>query len=314
MNQIKYFLITTAIFMPSVPVYAFFDNLNHLKDEASQLLKKIGSLEVSQDAEIEEIKEETVSEPVSTQSSQILSEEGKEEVRIGNSNLYDKRIRQSHGVWYQAETDSFWDNCWLGETWNDATQECEGQRLKLTWQDAQDYINKFINANGRAGYNDWRLPTAYELSLRRTCMMVMPFGQEKDYGWLEESAGSVLTKDGRKPVMQVVTKSIPNNDGGFIDVPARCARGYAQHPDFDFWALNQTKGGAWYLAGTNYQARAMLQTDSADAKFYAWVVRSDKKPILSAEQNNKLLSDDEKIKQRVFQQLELSPTKKQILK
>ncbi|MDO4895110.1 DUF1566 domain-containing protein [Moraxella sp.] len=230
------------------------------------------------------------------------------------NSLYDKSVRQSQGVWYQEGTDSFWDRCWLGETWNDKTQECEGKRLKLTWHDAQKYIDEYVNADSRAGYNDWRLPTAYELSLRRTCIMIMPFGQEKDFGWLEESEGSVLTKEGRKPVMKVVTKSIPNNDGNFIDVPARCAREYAQDPDFDFWALNQTKGGVWYLAGTNYQGREMKQTDSADKKFYAWIVRSDKKPVLSAEQNQRLLTDEEKMKQRISMQFDLNPTKKEILK
>lgn len=230
------------------------------------------------------------------------------------NDLHNREVRQAQGVWYQAQTDSFWDSCWLGQTWNAETRECEGNRLRLTWYDAQKYIDEYVNSDGRAGYSDWRLPTAYELSLRRTCIMQMPFGQEKDFGWFEESNGSVLTKEGRKPVMQVVQTSIPNNDGGFINVPARCARGYAQDPDFNFWALNQTKGGVWYLAGTNYQGRAMKQTDSADDKFYAWIVRSDKKPVLSAEQNQKLLTNDEKMKLQFSRQFDFTPTKKTILK
>lgn len=300
MNQLKYILALSAILLPCVSAQAFFGELKGVVNDVDKHLEKLG---------INSKTNQTNGNPLITNDLNAQPSDG----GVLGEKLAEN-TQEDQGVWYQSETDSLWDRCWLGQTWSEATQECKGKPLKLTWYDAQDYIDKFINTTGRAGYNDWRLPTAYELSLRRTCIMIMPFGEKKDFGWLEESNGSVLTKDGRKSIMQVVTKSIPDNNGGFVDVPARCARGYAQHPDFDFWALNQTKGGVWYLAGTNYQARSMLQTESADAKFYAWVVRSDKKPVLSAEQGNKLLTDDERLKDQFFKQMDRNPTQKTVLK
>jgi hypothetical protein len=52
-----------------------------------------------------------------------------------------------------------WARCVVGQTWNEDTETCSGEPLKLTWQEALENANTFQLSN----HTDWRLPNLKEL-------------------------------------------------------------------------------------------------------------------------------------------------------
>ncbi|OOR87600.1 hypothetical protein B0181_10085 [Moraxella caviae] len=197
-----------------------------------------------------------------------------------------------------------WYPCLLGSFWDEQKQECVGNAVALTWSDAQEYIDKFVNAKKVGGYSDWRLPTIYELSLQRSCktkdVEKSGVGDDravyKDVGWLEQQTGeSILTENGREYLTKIVTMKIPDNLGGYVDVPKRCTPGYSRIGGraSDLWALNRDGEGVWYVEKTIYEGDLLKQTMNPNLRLRARIVRSDVKPVLSKEQHEPLPSLEE---------------------
>jgi hypothetical protein len=63
-------------------------------------------------------------------------------------------------------TGLIWKKCSEGQTWNDATNGCDGSSTSYSWQNSL-LRAKTVNTNAdgeNLGYNDWRLPNIKELS------------------------------------------------------------------------------------------------------------------------------------------------------
>lgn len=141
------------------------------------------------------------------------------------------------GIWRDPKTGLMWDRCSVGQSWNGTT--CTGEAIKLTRQDAQDYVKKFTNEQAKGGYTDWRLPTIEELSSIRYCSR----------GWhLETETISELTAQGRveRTVnLGTAMSKIPANKGGAIQVPYQCAEG-SNKPTIDTAIFPKTKGDFYW--------------------------------------------------------------------
>ncbi|MDO4223951.1 MAG: DUF1566 domain-containing protein [Acinetobacter sp.] len=207
---------------------------------------------------------------------------------------------------YKTDPSLVWYPCRLGSIYNETTKECEGNLVKLTWADTQEYIDKYINAKNVGGYSDWRLPTIYELAQRRNCKSLTPSSlfvshanpEHKDIGWLEERTGeSVLTENGREYKTRIVTIKVPNNDGGYEDVPKRCDRGYGRprsEAGPNVWSLSKDSNGIWYLERDYYEGDVMKQVKNPAVILNAEIVRSNTKPVLHLSNNKPLLTPEKR--------------------
>jgi|GEM_PF-5198187 len=94
------------------------------------------------------------------------------------------------GIWEDPKTKLMWFRCSLGQTWDG--EHCQGKASRLTWKEAKDAAAKADHA----GYDDWRLPTVYELKDMQINTVTnptqdQPFGLGKsddNYGWYWSSS------------------------------------------------------------------------------------------------------------------------------
>ncbi|MBF0265551.1 MAG: DUF1566 domain-containing protein [Gammaproteobacteria bacterium] len=64
---------------------------------------------------------------------------------------------------FDNKTGLMWSRCSLGKLWNQKKLNCEGNSLKLSWQQALQKIEEF-NLSSSSYFHDWRLPNIKELS------------------------------------------------------------------------------------------------------------------------------------------------------
>ncbi len=79
----------------------------------------------------------------------------------GNPDREKDFIPQGDGTVIDKRTGLQWMRCALGQTWTGKT--CEGEPDEYTWHEAMEERSDF------AGYNDWRLPTMWELETLVYC-------------------------------------------------------------------------------------------------------------------------------------------------
>lgn len=168
------------------------------------------------------------------------------------TNKYDKLMEQ--GIWYDKTTGLYWDRCSVGQAWDGET--CQGEPLKLNWQDAQDYVTKFTNEKAKGGYTDWRVPTIEELASIRYCSNGWRIVQTGE--WVE----TVLTEQG---LIGVVT--VPTNNNQEIQLPIWCGLN-SKSPALD---KNLFFSRSKYLGNSIY----WTSLASVDFKFSAWTVEFD---------------------------------------
>jgi len=138
------------------------------------------------------------------------------------------------GQWRDPDTGLIWMRCSIGQTWTGKT--CTGDLLRLNWQDAQDYVAQFTNADGGfAGHSDWRVPSIDELVTLRLCST----------GW-EQRIESRLTPEGRRDVaVGPETMTLPSGSS----VPEGCAEG-SREPMIDTQIFSNTPADSVYWSAS----------------------------------------------------------------
>ncbi len=109
-------------------------------------------------------------------------------------------IPQGNGTVIDKRTGLQWMRCSLGQVWTGKT--CKGEPSQYTWNDANNQQIDF------AGYNDWRLPTIWELETLVFC------SSGKDKGRIVSGDDKLIdTCDGayQKPT---IVRSVFHNTGG----------------------------------------------------------------------------------------------------
>ncbi len=83
---------------------------------------------------------------------------------MGKQNIKrkDDFVPQEGGIVLDKKTGLQWMRCLLGQTWNGKT--CDGKARKFTSEDMQEINNYFFS-----GYDDWRIPTVWELETLVYC-------------------------------------------------------------------------------------------------------------------------------------------------
>jgi len=72
----------------------------------------------------------------------------------------DNRYVISDGTVNDTTTNLIWARCSQGQTYNNATQSCDGSAVEYNWQDAMAQANDSILSEN----TDWRLPNVKELA------------------------------------------------------------------------------------------------------------------------------------------------------
>ena len=67
------------------------------------------------------------------------------------------------GAVFDSATSLMWQRCYVGQSFNSASNSCEGSPSTMSWQDVLQ-VARSENAAGYADLSDWRLPTIEELS------------------------------------------------------------------------------------------------------------------------------------------------------
>ncbi|MBI5557052.1 MAG: DUF1566 domain-containing protein [Deltaproteobacteria bacterium] len=80
-------------------------------------------------------------------------------VRAGEAGSLGDLVTNGDGTVTDTATGLMWQQCSLGQTWNPATQGCDGTAISVNWQDALEQSENLT----LAGYSDWRLPNRNEL-------------------------------------------------------------------------------------------------------------------------------------------------------
>lgn len=170
--------------------------------------------------------------PDSIQSAQLEAApiEKNERSKVGNDKL------MPQGIWLDPKTNFMWMRCSVGQKWKAST--CEGVPIKLDWQDAQEYVKRFVNsAEGFAGYTDWRIPTIEELVTIRVCTN----------GWWMHKE-SRLTVAGR---LDVPTKEVTIALNSGVSVPYYCDNSASPTLNTKVF-LNHASGTYW--SNSDYQS------------------------------------------------------------
>lgn len=106
-------------------------------------------------------------------------------------------VPQGDGTVIDKRTGLQWMRCSLGKKWTGKT--CSGEPSEYEWQDALNQNPKF------AGYNDWRLPTRFELETLVYC------SSEEDRGRGGKDNLFILNGcDGNYQRPTIVQKAFPN--------------------------------------------------------------------------------------------------------
>ena len=72
---------------------------------------------------------------------------------------YREVIGSQGGEVLDTRTGLVWKRCLIGKVWDAATSRCSGSPADMPWDTLIDHVKKLP----RAGDNDWRLPTPFEL-------------------------------------------------------------------------------------------------------------------------------------------------------
>lgn len=68
-----------------------------------------------------------------------------------------------NGTILDKKTNLLWQKCLAGETFNEVTQNCDGDATTNNWQAALQHPASLNTSGGFAGFTDWRLPNIKEL-------------------------------------------------------------------------------------------------------------------------------------------------------
>lgn len=187
------------------------------------------------------------------------------------------------GQWKDPETGLVWMRCSLGQEW-DGTG-CKGNPLTLSWFDAKDYIQTYVNEKQRfGGYSNWRMPTVTELAGIRSCTE----------GWrykVRQVMISELTEKGRatrmvNQDMGLYTVVVPDEkNGGTVTVAKWCDED-SRKPTIDTRAFPGTPVTGFYWSstqGTGFSSGVWGVSVSSGSTFwygrnyrnYVRLVRSD---------------------------------------
>ena len=143
-------------------------------------------------------------------------------------------VHAQDGVWRDSATGLSWMRCSIGQNWTGKT--CIGEPVKLTWQDALDFVAALNQDGGFVSRTDWRVPTIKELSAIREC----------SNGWELETVGYKTTIVGEVEIKgNVQTVTLPNNQSA----PDGCAN-KSRMPAINASIFPNTKSGFYWSSSS----------------------------------------------------------------
>ncbi|EKK9985902.1 DUF1566 domain-containing protein [Vibrio vulnificus] len=101
-------------------------------------------------------------------------------------------IVSSDGTVFDTETNLTWMRCSIGQTWKNRT--CIGEAEKFSWDAALKLQQNF------SGVNDWRLPTADELSSLVYCSKGRKRSERPNGNYVRDTDGECLGENYQQPV------------------------------------------------------------------------------------------------------------------